>query len=65
MSTRPPEPEFLIQWRDWMRAGPPKCCHTCDNFTAQGACIAFNMRPPDDFTSQLDVCPQWLEEIPF
>ena len=27
MSTRPPEPEFLIKWREWMRAGPPALPH--------------------------------------
>ena len=65
MSTRPPEPEFLIQWREWMRAGPPKCCHTCDNFNKSGHCLAFDMTPPEDFASTVDACEQWIMEIPF
>ena len=32
MSTRPPEPEWLIQWREWIRAWPPKCCHVTGVF---------------------------------
>ena len=65
MSTRPPEPEFLIQWREWMRAGPPKCCFTCDHFNQSGHCLAFDMTPPDDFASTVDACEQWIMEIPF
>ena len=65
MSTRPPEPEFLIQWREWMRSGPPKCCHTCDQFNQSGHCLAFDMTPPEDFASTVDGCEQWVEMIPF
>jgi hypothetical protein len=65
MSTRPPEPEFLIQWRELMRAGPPKCCHTCENFSQSGHCLEFNMAPPEDFASTVDACDKWFEEIPF
>ena len=64
MSTRPPEPEFLIQWREWMRAGPPKCCFTCDHFNQSGHCLAFDMTPPEDFASTVDACEQWEEVIP-
>ena len=65
MSTRPPEPEFLIQWSEWMRAGPPKCCHTCDHLNQSGHCLAFDMTPPEDFASTVDACEQWIMEIPF
>jgi hypothetical protein len=65
MSTRPPEPEWLIQWREWMRAGPPKCCFTCDHFDQSGHCLAFDMTPPEDFASTVDACEQWIMEIPF
>ena len=65
MSTRPPEPEFLIQWREWMRAGPPKCCFTCDAYDESGHCLAFDMTPPEDFASTVDACEQWVEMIPF
>ena len=64
-TTRPPEPEFLIQWREWMRAGPPKCCHTCDHFNQSGHCLAFDMTPPEDFAATLDACDKWEAECPF
>ena len=65
MSTRPPEPEFLVQWREWMRAGPPKCCFTCDEYDESGHCRKFEMRPPEEFASSVDACDQWVEVIPF
>lgn len=65
MSTRPQEPEFLIQWRAWMEAGPPKCCHTCDWYTKEGKCLEFDMTPPEDFVATVDACEKWLPEIPF
>jgi len=30
-----------------------------------GHCLAFDMRPPDDFASTPDACDQWIEMIPF
>ena len=69
MSISPPEPEFLIQWREWMRewmrAGPPKCCFTCDEYDASGHCRKFEMRPPEEFASSVDACDQWVKMIPF
>lgn len=59
---RPPEPDYLIKWR----AGPPKCCHTCADYTADGVCAEFEMRPPDDFVATAGACEWWLkEEMPF
>ena len=65
MSTRPPEPEYLIQWREWIKAGPPKCCHTCDYYSGAGDCLAFDMRPPEDFAATQGACEKWIQEIPF
>ena len=65
MNKRPPEPEYLIQWRKWHAVGMPKCCHTCDHFNQSGHCLAFDMRPPDDFAATPDACDQWIQEIPF
>lgn len=48
-----------------MRAGPPKCCHTCDHFNQSGHCLAFDMTPPEDFAATVDGCEQWVEMIPF
>lgn len=64
-NTRPPEPDFLIQWREWMRAGPPKCCHTCEHYDRSGRCLVFDMTPPEDFASTVDGCDKWEEECPF
>lgn len=65
MNTRPPEPEWLIQWREWIRAWPPKCCHTCDHYDQFGHCLAFDMRPPEEFASTVDACDRWVMEVPF
>ncbi len=62
---RPPEPEFLIQWREWDRAWPPKCCHTCEHYGVDGLCTEFFMTPPEDFASSIDACNKWEREIPF
>lgn len=65
MSTRPPEPEFLIQWREWMRAGPPRFCHTCEHYGVDGLCVVFFMKPPVDFAATVGECADWEMEIPF
>jgi hypothetical protein len=48
-----------------MRAGPPKCCHTCEHYGIDGLCVEFFMRPPDDFAATVDACDKWEWEIPF
>jgi len=63
--SRPPEPQFLIDYREWLKAGPPKCCHTCDHFNQSGKCLAFDMRPPDEFAASVDACESWEPECPF
>jgi hypothetical protein len=62
---RPPEPQFLIDYREWLKAGPPKCCHTCDQFNQSGHCLAFDMRPPEEFAASVDACESWEAECPF
>lgn len=62
---RPPEPEVLKQWREWIKAGPPKVCHTCDHYTRYGNCMLYEMRPPDDFTAQVGACAGWQSDCPF
>lgn len=63
--SRPTEPEFLIQWRVWYQAGPPKCCFTCDEYDDAGHCGKFETVPPEDFAKSVDVCAQWVKRIPF
>lgn len=54
--SRPQEPEFLIQWREYVKKGPPKCCHTRDYYDKTGHCENFNMRPLEDFAATIDAC---------
>lgn len=63
--TRPPEPQFLIDYREWLKAGPPKCCFTCDEYDESGHCRKFEMRPPDEFAASVDACESWEPECPF
>lgn len=65
MNTRPPEPEFLIQWREWVKAGPPKCCFTCEHYGVDGLCVEFFMTPPEDFAATVDACDKWEAACPF
>lgn len=65
MDKRPEEPIILKQWRDWVNAGPPKVCHSCNNYDLRGNCLHFKMRPPDEFVLTEDACSAWKEEVPF
>lgn len=62
---RPPEPEFLVQWREWYEAGPPRCCHTCENYGNDGLCTEFFMTPPAEFAEAVGECPSWMMAVPF
>ena len=62
---RQPEPEFLIQWREWDKAGPPKCCHTCEHYGVDGLCVEFFMQPPPEFAGAVGECDKWELEVPF
>jgi hypothetical protein len=63
--SRPKEPEYLVQWREWMRAGPPKCCHTCEHYSPDGECWQYKMTPPQAFADSVGECKDWIPEIPF
>lgn len=63
--SRPPEPQFLVDYRAWIKAGPPKCCHTCEMYGPDGLCTEFLMRPPADFAATIGECPKWMRELPF
>ena len=63
--TRAPKPDFLIQYEAWQKAGPPKCCHTCDHYNVSGKCMSFETYPPLEFVNSFDQCPSWSQEIPF
>ena len=59
------EPEIVTIYKEWMKAGPPKCCHTCEHYGVDGLCVTFFMEPPKDFAGTSDVCTSWELEIPF
>lgn len=63
--SRPPEPKLLVDYREWVKAGPPKCCHTCEHYRVDGFCVEFFMRPPEEFAASMDGCDKWKREIPF
>jgi hypothetical protein len=65
MSIRPPEPEFLKEYYEWVKAGPPKCCHTCAFFDFKGRCIEFDVIPGVEDAAQVDQCPSWKMDVPF
>jgi len=48
-----------------MRAGPPKCCHTCEHYGTDGLCVEFFQEPPAEFAAEVDVCDKWESELPF
>lgn len=62
---RPPEPSFVIAWREFDKKGPPKCCHTCEWYSKNGQCEKHQMAPPVEFASTEEDCEDWIREIPF
>jgi hypothetical protein len=63
--SRLPKPDFLVQWEEWIAAGPPRSCHSCDAYDMNGNCMTFKMRPPDEFVLTQDNCPCWERICPF
>ena len=62
---RPPEPEYVRLWREWIAKGPPRCCYTCEHYQHDGRCQKFDMTPPPEFASTVDQCGDWRQELPF
>lgn len=60
---RPPEPDFLIEWRQTRNT--PHCCHTCAHYNYEGWCRKFKSTPPAEFANTRDACESWEDEIPF
>jgi hypothetical protein len=57
------EPPEVVAWR--RRGEPPRCCHTCENYSEAGRCVKYDSTPPEDFAAQAGACPAWEHEIPF
>lgn len=65
-----PEPPIeVIHWRERFKKAaldePPRCCHTCIDYVPDGYCRHYQMNPPEEFTQQIDQCPDWEREVPF
>jgi len=63
--SRHPEPQIVTVYKEWLQAGPPKCCHTCEMYGTDGLCVEFFMKPPADFAESVDLCLSWVCEVPF
>lgn len=63
--SRPPKPDFLVQYEEWLNAGPPQCCHNCDHYGPKGECFIFKMHPPLEFVNSQGQCDSWEHEVPF
>lgn len=63
--SRLPKPDFLVQYEQWVSAGPPECCHTCDHYSGEGRCFVFNMMVPAEFVNSFGQCEKYEQEIPF
>ncbi len=59
------EPEAITIYREQIKAGPPRCCHTCEHYGTDGLCIEFWMQPPEDFASTVNECTKWQQEVTF
>jgi hypothetical protein len=59
------EPEVVTLYKEWVKSGPPKCCHTCEHYGTDGLCIEFWTQPPEDFAATPDGCDKWQQEVSF
>lgn len=62
---RTEEPELVKKYKEVIKNGPPKCCHTCAYYNKIGECTYHRAAPPDEFTIKLNVCEAWEIDIPF
>lgn len=62
---RPPKPDFVVEWEQWVNAGPPQCCHTCENYDVRGYCSRYDMEPPAEWAALVGECEEWSQEVPF
>ena len=50
---RHPEPAIVTQYRQTLKAEPPRVCHTCDHYRPDGVCAEFGEAPPPEFPTSL------------
>ena len=63
--SRHAEPDFVTDYKRWLAAGPPRCCHTCEHYGVDGLCVEFFMKPPPEFAEAVGECPKWEQEVQF
>ena len=63
--SRHAEPDFVTDYKRWLAAGPPRCCHTCEHYGVDGLCVEFFMQPPPEFAEAVGECPKWEQEVQF
>ena len=61
---RHPEPDLVTDYKRWLAAGPPRCCHTCEHYGVDGLCVEFFMQPPAEFAATVGECAKWESECP-
>jgi len=61
---RHPEPDLVTDYKRWLAAGPPRCCHTCEHYGVDGLCVEFFMQPPAEFAAAVGECDRWESECP-
>lgn len=55
------EPDIVKAWK----AGPPKCCHTCEHYAVDGLCWFHHQEPPEEFAATVGACDDWVQQVPF
>lgn len=58
-----PMPKVIQEWQQLI-SNPPKVCYNCE-FYAVDVCRKYNAKPPETFANTPNLCPEWLESIPF
>lgn len=65
LAMRHKEPEILKKYYEAVKNGPPKFCHTCEEYADDGTCLKYDMEPPEDFARTPGKCTDWTIRIPF
>ena len=47
------QPEIVTIYYNAIKAGPPKCCHSCEMYGTDGLCVEFFKEPPEETFNRL------------
>ena len=50
------QPEIVTVYYNAIKAGPPRCCHSCEFYGTDGLCVEFFKEPPEKFAATPDAC---------